>query len=88
MDDDAIIYVGTRKPVIDYVRACLNAFKKYKKIKVEARGNAIVKAVDTTEVLRNRFLPVNIDYIGLGTETLGEQRKNVSTISIELSNPT
>ena len=86
--DDGTVYVGTQKPVIDYVTACLNALKKCKSIKIQARGNAIVRAVDTAEVLRNRFLPVKIDFIDIGTETLGEQRKNVSTISIEISNPT
>lgn len=84
-EDKNIVYVGTGKPVINYVQACMSAFKGAKQITVQARGNAIVRAVDTVEVLRNRFMNVNVDYIDIGTETLGEERKNVSTISIDIS---
>jgi len=84
-EEASIVYVGTKKPVIKYVQACMSAFKGAKQITVQARGNAIVRAVDTVEVLRNRFMNVKIDYIDIGTETLGEERKNVSTISIDIS---
>jgi len=57
---------------------------------VKARGRAISKAVDTVEIVRNRFLPGKIDVrdIKIGSQTItspdGRQTR-VSTIEIIIS---
>jgi len=81
-----------RKPVMNYVLACITLFHGgAKEINVKARGRAISRAVDVVEVVRRRFLPdVKIKNVGIGTEQLspdeeGGQPTNVSTIEITLA---
>ncbi len=80
-----MILVG-KKPVMDYVTACLSAFSRNDEIHIQARGKSIVVAVDTAEILRNRFLrDVHIRSIEIGTEKLdgfNGRERNVSTIEI------
>lgn len=83
-----VILIG-KKPIMDYVVACLNAFSRNEEIFIRARGRAISSAVDVAEVLRNRFLKdVAVSNIEIGTELLESfdgREKNVSTIDICLS---
>jgi len=81
-----------RKPVMNYVLACITLFHGgAKEINVKARGRAISRAVDVVEVVRRRFLPdVKVKNVGIGTEQLspdeeGGQPTNVSTIEITLA---
>ena len=83
------VYIG-RKPVMNYVVACITFFNAgEKQIVVKARGRAISRAVDTVELLRRAFVKdVNLKEINIGTEevTREEGRKsNVSTIEITLA---
>lgn len=84
------IFVG-RKPVLNYVLACLTLFRgDVKEVVVKARGRAISRAVDITEVLRNRFMPeVKVKEITIGTEEVTSREENstsnVSTIEITLN---
>ena len=58
------------------------------KVVLKARGNLISKAVDTAEVLRNRFLPdAKVESIIIGTEQLTNDgvTRNVSTLDITVS---
>jgi DNA-binding protein len=83
------IFIG-RKPVQNYVLACLTLFKSGEEmVIIKARGRSISTAVDVVEVTRNRYLPdVKIEDISIGTEKLASpDRKgpsNVSTIEIRL----
>ena len=92
-DDDenqATILVG-RKPAMSYVLATVNQFRNGKtRVRLKARGNAISRAVDVAEILRNRFLTnTELQNIEISTETLttdaGDDIK-VSSIEIFLFN--
>jgi DNA-binding protein len=89
--EDNVIYVGN-KPVMNYVLAAVTQFNDgLKDVIIKARGRAISRAVDTAEVVRNRFMQdVNVKDIKIGTEELeGEKgnKVNVSSIEIFLNRP-
>jgi DNA-binding protein len=78
-----------QKPVMNYVVACLTSFNTgYKKVVVKARGRAISRAVDTSELLRRVFMKdVVVEKIEIGTVELSSPdrpKSNVSTMEIVL----
>ena len=86
MDRSNTVFIG-RKPVLNYVLACMTLFKSgHEIVVVRARGRSISRAVDTVEVLRSRFMPnIEVTDIQLGTERLESEDRgpsNVSTIDI------
>lgn len=88
MADDNVVYVGN-KEVMNYVLAVTTQFNEGSDtVVLKARGRAISRAVDTAEIVRNRFLPdVDILDITTGTEEVENEEgetSNVSTITIEL----
>jgi len=89
MSDDNVIYIGN-KPVMSYVLAVVTQFNTglSDEVLIKARGRAISRAVDTAEVVRNKFMPgVAVKDIKMGTEQLvgGEGDKiNVSSLEITL----
>lgn len=88
-EEKSVVFIG-RKPVMNYVIACLTSFNAGAKVVVvKARGRAISTAVDTEELLRRSFArDVEIKDIGLGTEEVTSpegQKRNVSTIEISLA---
>ena len=90
MSDSNSVLIG-RKPVMNYVLACITFFHGgAKEVSVKARGKAISRAVDVVEVVRRRFLPdVKVARIGIGTDRISPQDQrseltNVSTIEIVL----
>ena len=84
---EEIVYVGS-KEVMNYVLAVVTQMNEDSdQVTLKARGNAISRAVDAAEIVRNRFLPeLNINDIETGTEEIEDEdgSSNVSTISIEL----
>jgi DNA-binding protein len=81
-----------RKPVMNYVVACLTFFNSGEKdIVVKARGRAISTAVDTVELLRRAFVKdLKLESISIGTEEVQREegrRSNVSTIEIQMTRP-
>jgi len=81
-----------RKPVMNYVLACITLFHGgAEEVNIKARGRAICTAVDVVEVVRRRFLPdVKVKSVGIGTEQMapteeGGSPTNVSTIEITLT---
>lgn len=94
MSEDNAVLIG-RKPVMNYVLACLTLFQSgAKEVSVKARGRAISRAVDVAEITRRRFLPdAKVKSIEIGTEKLEFRdeeggsgvQKNVSTMEITLS---
>ncbi len=86
MERSNTVFIG-RKPVLNYVLACMTLFKSgHGEIVVKARGRSISRAVDVVEVLRNRFMPnAEVVKIEIGTdriETDDRGPSNVSTIGI------
>lgn len=83
------VYIG-RKPVMNYVIACITFFNAgEKEVVVKARGRAISRAVDTVELLRRGFIKdLKIQKIETGTEEITRfegQKANVSTLEITVT---
>ncbi|MEM3672643.1 MAG: DNA-binding protein Alba [Candidatus Bathyarchaeia archaeon] len=88
---ETTVLVG-KKPVMNYVIACLTFFNSgAKKVVVKARGRAISRAVDTVELLRRAFLKdLQLQEINIYTEEVTRsegQKTNVSAIEITLTRP-
>jgi DNA-binding protein len=72
---------------MNYVLAAVTQFNEgTKEVTIKARGRAISRAVDTAEVVKNRFLmDVVIDNIQIGTEELkSEKGDSIKVSSIEI----
>lgn len=87
-----VVYIG-KKPAMNYVLAVVTQFNNgAKNVKIRARGNTISRAVDVTEIARNRFvqdaLNPSTERIAIGSEELSNEdgtKSKVSTIQILLS---
>ncbi len=84
------VFVG-KKPVMNYVLACLTLFQNGATIvTVKARGRAISTAVDVAEILTKRFTAdVSVKSIKIDTEQVegdeaGETR-SISSMEINLA---
>ena len=87
-DNENAILVGS-KPSMNYVLAVVNQFSQgSKEVVIKARGRAITRAVDTAEIVRNRFIKdAEVKDILIGTEAVTNMEgssSNVSTIEIYL----
>ncbi len=84
---DNVVYIGN-KEVMNYVLAVVTQINEGSdEVILKARGRAISRAVDTAEIVRNRFLQdLEILDIQTGTEEVaGEDgTSNVSTITVKL----
>jgi DNA-binding protein len=86
------VFVGT-KPVMNYVLACVTFLTQpdSQKVVVKARGRAIPRAVDTTELLRRVFIKdLRLEHIDIHTEEVARdqgRKSNVSAIEITLVKP-
>ncbi len=84
-----VVLVG-KKPPMNYVLAVLTLFQNgQNEVVLKARGMAISKAVDVSQILKNRFLKdVEVKEIRIGTEQVENQqtggKSNVSSIEIVL----
>jgi DNA-binding protein len=79
-----------RKPVMNYVLACVTFFNAgEKEVVVKARGRAISRAVDTVELLRRSFVKdLEVKGIDIGTQQVTSaegQTRNVSTMEMKLA---
>ena len=87
---DDVIFVG-QKPPMAYVLAVVTQFNGNgsKNVVLKARGRSISTAVDTAEIVRNRFIKnVKIKEIKIGTESVTNEEgreKNISSIEIDLT---
>ena len=80
------IFVGS-KPVMNYVLAVVTQFNEgSESVLLRARGKAISRAVDTAEIVRNRFVPESdVTDIQISTEEIesyNNEKTNVSIIEI------
>lgn len=87
---DNIVLVGN-KPVMNYVLAVVTQFNNgMSEVVIKARGKAIVKAIDTVEIVTRQFLTdVVKENISTSTEAvlMDDGPANVSTIEIILRKP-
>ncbi len=87
---DSTVFIGN-KPVMNYVLACLTLFQNgTAEVSLKARGRAISRAVDTAEILSNRYGPdVSVTKIYINTEQVKDTDSgamtNVSSMEIHLS---
>lgn len=87
--DENVIYVGS-KPSMSYVLAVVTQFNSGSDdVIIKARGRAISRAVDTAEIVRNRFVTdAKIKDIKIDTESITNEEEgrtsNVSAIEIWL----
>ena len=88
--DENTIFVGN-KPPMSYVLAVVTQFKTSgsDEVVIKARGRAISRAVDTAEIVRNRFVTdATVKDIKISTENMTNEEgrtSNVSSIEICLS---
>jgi DNA-binding protein Alba len=84
------VYIGSQKPLMNYVLATLTCLSNSPVVILRARGAAISFAVDVALVTMNRFSSgLRVADITLGTEQLPSQEggtRNVSSIEIKLTN--
>jgi DNA-binding protein len=88
MTDDNVVYIGN-KPVMSYVLAVVTqANSGSDELVIKARGRAISRAVDTAEVVKNKFMPgLEVKDIKIGTEQIvgeGGDKANVSSMEITM----
>ncbi len=91
MENDDVM-IG-KKPTMSYVLAVLTHLNSgHQKVNLRARGVTISKAVDISQIIKNRFMKdIKIGRVDIGSEELTEKdgenkgkKRNVSFISIEL----
>ncbi len=89
--DENVIYVG-KKPPMSYVLAVITQFNTSgsDEVVIKARGRAISTAVDTAEIVRNRFATdAKLKEIKISTESITNEEEgrtsNVSSIEICLT---
>jgi DNA-binding protein len=89
--NENIIYIG-KKPPMSYVLAVITQFNTNgsEEVVIKARGKSISTAVDTAEIVRNRFIKnAKIMDIKISTESVVNEEgrnSNVSSIEIVLKN--
>ncbi len=89
-NDENVIYVG-RKPPMSYVLAVVTQFQSSgsDEVVLKARGRSISTAVDTVEIVRNRFVKdAKLKDIKISTESITNEEgrtSNVSSIEICLA---
>ena len=87
--DGNVVFIGS-KPVMSYVLACITQLNEGNQdLVLKARGRAISRAVDTAEIIRNRFVTdAVIKKIEISTEQIDRSeggQANVSAIEITIS---
>ena len=89
-NDENVIYVG-KKPPMSYVLAVVTQFNSGSaEVVIKARGRSISTAVDTAEIVRNRFITdAELKDVKIGTEVITNEEEgrtsNVSSIEIILT---
>jgi len=88
--DENVIFIG-KKPLMSYVLAVMTQFNNNgtDDVILKARGRSISTAVDTAEIVRNRFMKnAKIKDITISTESVTNEEgrdSNISSIAISLT---
>ena len=88
MENENVVFIG-KKNIMSYVLAAVTQFNSgVKEVVVKARGKVISRAVDVTEIVRNRFVSDAVvkDVKIMTEEIVGEDgnKNKVSAIEIVL----
>ncbi len=80
--DEGIIFVG-KKPLMTYVLAVVTQFNAGQNaVKIKARGKAISRVIDVTQVVKNRFVnSLRIANFDAATEMLPNEDGTTSKVS-------
>ena len=80
--NDKTVYVG-KKNVMSYVLAVVTQFNQgLTEVKIKARGKAISRAVDVTQIVKNRFInTLKITEVNFSTEELPSEDGTISKVS-------
>jgi DNA-binding protein len=81
--DENVIFVG-HKPPMSYVLAVVTQFNSNgsNEVILKARGRAISTAVDTAEIVRNRFIKdAKLKGIAISTESITNEEGRTSNVS-------
>ena len=88
VSDPNLVIVGAKKPILNYVTACITAFNSgEQKIKLRARGKAINNVVEVSNLLKNKFINnVKIADIKInGEEVIAPDGKNIRLPFMEIT---
>ena len=83
---DNVVFIG-KKPSMSYVLAVVTQFGEGQtEVHLKARGRAISKAVDVSEIVKNKFIPdIKLKDIQIGTESIeGENKEKINVSTIEM----
>ena len=81
--DDNVILIG-HKPAMSYVLAAVTQFNLFdsEEVILKARGRTISRAVDTAEIIRDRFMKnVEVKDIKINTENITAEDGSTTDIS-------
>ncbi len=86
---DNVVLIG-KKPSMSYVMAVVTQFGAgQSEVHIKARGKAISKCVDVSEIVKNKFIKeAKVKNIAISTEQIeaeNKQKFGVSTINITLT---
>ena len=88
MDSDNIIYIGT-KDTMQYVMSVTMQTKTNTEIRLKARGKAISKAVDVSQIAKDKYLTNwDISEIIIGTEIRPFRETENTTERDKINRPT
>ena len=92
MADENVVFVG-KKGTMSYVLAVVTQMNQgAKEVQIKARGRAISRAVDVSEIVKNKFVPgAKINDIKISTEEVRTEDGSplkVSSIEITVSKET
>ncbi|MBI5037069.1 DNA-binding protein Alba [Candidatus Micrarchaeota archaeon] len=82
MRDRNTVYIG-KKNVMSYVLAAVTQLNSgSSEVKIKARGKAISRAVDVTQITKNRFFKdIKITLADISTEELASEDGTMSKVS-------
>ena len=83
---DNVVFIG-KKPSMSYVLAVVTQFGEGQtEVHLKARGKAISKAVDVSEIVKNKFISdLKLKDIQIGTESVeGENKEKINVSTIEM----
>ena len=85
-EKEGVVFIGNKSPM-NYVLAVVTQFHNgAKEVHIKARGRAISRAADVSEIIKNRFLPdLKTGNIEITTEVIkGENNEEIKVSAIDI----
>ena len=75
-NDTNCVYVGSQKPLANYLTAILIQLSRTGTVVIKARGRAISRAVDAAEICRrgDKFNELEIESVHIGSESFDDKK--------------